>query len=137
MGSENVMKAPEPLFIYLFKFYWRTVNLQSHDNFHCTMDWPSHTYTHIHSPSDSFPHVDYHRIPDRVLCAIQQVPIGQSVCVSRWAYANPKPPVHPSHPTPDLSPFGNHKFFKICESVSILQKCLFVSFFFFFLRFHI
>ena len=31
-------------------------------------------------------------------------------------------------------PFGNHKLFKICESVSVLQKSSFVSFFY---RFHI
>ena len=48
------------------------------------------------------------------------------------AYANPKPPIHPS-PLPVS--FGNQKFvFKIGESVSILQINSFVSFFF---RFHI
>ena len=42
------------------------------------------------------------------------------------AYANPKPPVHPSPPPP--VPFGNHKFFKVCESVSLVQISLFVLF---------
>ena len=52
----------------------------------------------------------------RVLCAIPQVPVGQSFHMPQCAYANPQPPVHPSPPPP----IGNHKFvFKICRSVEI------------------
>ena len=50
-----------------------------------------------------FSHIDYPRTLGRVLCAIQQVPVGQSLC----EHANPKPPVHPS---PKPVPFGKHKF---------------------------
>ena len=38
-----------------FRFYWSIVNLQGCNNFCCTIKWPSHTYTHIHSLSDHFP----------------------------------------------------------------------------------
>ena len=52
----------------------------------------------------------------RVLCAIPQVPVGQSFHMPQCAYVNPQPPVHPSPPPP----IGNHKFvFKICRSVEI------------------
>ena len=55
-------------------------------------------YTHPFS-SRFFPHIDYHRILGRILCVIQQVPIGQSFHISQCAYANPKPPIHLSSPT--------------------------------------
>ena len=58
---------------------------------------------------------------------IQHVPVGQSFHIPQCAYANHKSPVHPSHAPP--GPFDNHKFFKVCESVSVLQKSSFVSFF--------
>ena len=71
--------------------------------------------------------VDDHRTLGRVLCAIQQVPIGQSFHIPQCAHACPKPPVYPSPPLP--VPYGNHKFvFKDCESVSVLQISSFVSF---------
>ena len=55
-----------------------------------------------------FSHMDYYRILGRVLCAIQQVPVGQSFHIPQCAYACPKPPVHPfSLPVP----FGKHKFY--------------------------
>ena len=76
-----------------------------------------------------FSHIDYHRILDRVPCAIQQVPIGQSFHIPQFVCTNPTPPVCPSpHPPPPV-PFGNGKFFKACESVSVLQISSFVSFF--------
>ena len=72
------------------------------------------------------------RMLGRVLCAIQQVPVGQSFHMPQRAYANPKPLVHPSHPTPPPVPFGNYKLFTVCESDSVPQISLFASFF----RFH-
>ena len=42
-----------------------------------------------------FSHIDYHRILGGVLCAIHQVPIGQSFHIPQCAYDSPKPPVHP------------------------------------------
>ena len=38
-----------------------------------------------------FSHIDYHRILDRVPCAIQQVPIGKSFHIPQYVYASPKP----------------------------------------------
>ena len=65
-----------------------------------------------------FSHINYHRIQGRVLCAIQQVPDGQSFHITQWVYASSKPQFFP--PQPDH--FGNPKFvFKVCESVSVLQ----------------
>ena len=37
-----------------------------------------------------------------------------------WKDVHLKPSVHP--PTPQPVSFGNHKFFKVCESLSILQR---------------
>ena len=63
----------------------------------------------------------------RVLCALEQVPIGHSFHIPQFSYASPKPPVHP--PTPQPVPFGNHKFvFKVCESASFMQISSFASF---------
>ena len=42
-----------------------------------------------------FSHTDYHRILERVLCAMQQVRTGLSLHILQCAYANTKPPVHP------------------------------------------
>ena len=61
-------------------------------------------HTHIHSLSDSF-HIDYHRIVGGVLCAVRQVLAGQSFHGPQSAYANPKPPVHPSPPHPNVCCF--------------------------------
>ena len=113
------------VFSFSFKFYWMVVNLQGCDNFCCTTKWPRHTYTYIHLLW-FFSHIDRHRILGRVLCAMQQVPISQSFHIPRCAYANPRPPVHLSHPPP--VPFGNHKLFKVCESVSVLHISSFASF---------
>ena len=60
---------------------------------------------------------------------IQQVPIGQSFHIPQCTYANPKRPVHLSHPNHPPVPFGKHKFFKVCESVSVLQISSFGPFF--------
>ena len=54
-------------------------------------------------------------------CTLASHPIFQC------AYARPNPLVHPS-PHPSV-PSGNHKFFKVCESISVLQISSFVSFF--------
>ena len=72
-----------------------------------------------------FSHANYRRILGRVLCAIQQVPDDQSFHIFQCAYAIPKSPVHLSHILP--VPFGNHTFFKICESISVLQISSFAS----------
>ena len=75
----------------------------------------SDPFIHIHiSILRFFAHIDHDRILCRILCAIQQVPVGQSFHIPQCAYTNPKPPVHPSHrPHPRPVPFG--KFFKVCE----------------------
>ena len=39
-----------------------------------------------------FSNVDSHRILGRVFCAIQRVPVGQSLHIPQCAYASPKPP---------------------------------------------
>ena len=62
---------------FFFKFYWSGVDLQGCDNFCHTTKWFSYIYIHIHSFGFFF-HIDYHRILGRVLCAVQQVPVGQS-----------------------------------------------------------
>ena len=51
-----------------------------------------------------FPHMGYHRILSRVQCAIEQVPVDHPFHIQEYAYASPKPPIHPSHPP---VPFGN------------------------------
>ena len=51
---------------------------------------------HISISLRFFPHIDYHRTLGRVLCAVQQVPNGQSFHIPQCAYANPKPPIQPS-----------------------------------------
>ena len=85
-----------------------------------------------------FFHTDYHRILGRVLCAIQQVPVGHSFHIPQCAHAYPKPPVHPSHPSP--VPYGNHKFvFKvsffpsISPLLSLFSSLSFIFSFFLFL----
>ena len=45
-----------------------------------------------------FSHIGYHRILGRVLCAIQQVPVGQTFHIPQCEYASPKPPICLSHP---------------------------------------
>ena len=54
----------------------------------------------------------YHRILGKVLCAMQQVPVGQSFHIPQCAYANPKAPFHPCL-SPSV-PFSNQRFFKDC-----------------------
>ena len=89
--------------LFFFKFYWNTVDLQGCDHFCCTTKWLSYTFIYTHPFSFGFfSHIDYHRILSRVLCAIQQVPIGQSLHIPQWAYVNPKPWVHPSSTTSPL-----------------------------------
>ena len=61
----------------------------------------SDSVIHIHIPilfQILFPR--NHRMLGRVLCALQQVPVGQSFHIPHCVYANPKPPVHPSPPVP-------------------------------------
>ena len=78
----------------------------------------SYAYMDMHSLSDSFPHIDYHRIQDRVLCAIQQVTTGQLLRIPQCAYANSNTPIHFSHPlTLLLPPFDNDTFFKVFFSI--------------------
>ena len=49
---------------------------------------------------------------------------------SNLYHFHPTPPAHP--PSPQTVAFENHKFFKVCESVSVLQRSSFCPFF----RFH-
>ena len=56
-------------------------------------------YTHPFS-FRFFSHIDYHRILGRILCAIQQIPVGQSFNKPQCAHTNPKPPVYLSPPQP-------------------------------------
>ena len=59
----------------LLKIYWNIFDSQCCDNFCCTTKWFNYTVnTSILFQS----HIDHHRILSRVLCAIQQVPDGQS-----------------------------------------------------------
>ena len=74
-----------------------------------------------------FSHLDYHRILGRVLCAIQQILVGQSFHVPQHAYAIPNPP-SPFLPSPHMSPCVTISFSK---SVSILQISSFIYIFFF------
>ena len=83
-------------------------------------------YTHLFS-FGFFSHIDDHRIMGRVLCATQQVPAGQSFHFPQCACASPQTPVPPGPPPP--APSRDHKFFKVRESVSVLQISPFVSFF--------
>jgi len=111
---------------FFFKFYWSVIDLQGWNNFCCTTVIQLYIYTYPFS-FRFCSHID-HRILGRVLCALQQVPIGQSFHIPQCAYPSPKPLVHSSHPPPPVS-LGNHKFFKVCDSISVLQISSFVSFF--------
>ena len=82
-------------------------------------------YTH---PSRFFSHIDYHRVLGRVLCAIQQVCIGQSFHISQCAYANPKPPVHPSY---TYEPWITISFSKSMVCFYSANKFICILFFFF------
>ena len=115
-------------FPHFFKFNWSIVDLQGCDNFCCTTKWFSYTCTHIRSLSDSFPTqiITEYWVEFPVL--YNRSPFGHSFHIPQYAYAHPKPPVHPS-PLP--VPFGNHKFFKVYESFSLLQISSFVSLRFF------
>ena len=105
-------------FSIFFKFYWSIVDLQGCDNFCYTILIQSYMYT-FPSPFRFFSHTDYHTILGSVLCAIQQVPNGQSFHIPQCAYVNPKPPVHPSHSL-YLSPLVTTSFSK---SVSLFLFC--------------
>ena len=72
-----------------------------------------------------FSHIDYHRIMDRVLCAIQQVPASQSFAIPQCPCVDPKLPVHRAPHPPVL--FDNHKFFKVSESVLQLSSYPFLD----------
>ena len=111
----------------LFKFYWSLVNLQGYDNFCCTTKCFSHTYALIHSFSDSF--------PKEIIAEYWvefSVPYSSSPLANHPVYLSVYMPVpNPkSLPPPPAMPFGNHKFSKVCESVSVLQIISFASFFF-------
>ena len=82
--------------------------------------------TRVHNPVSfrCFSHTD-HRILGRVLCALQQVPVGRSFHRPQGASAHPKPPVHPSpqHPIP----FGNYVCFQslwVCVSSAKKFICI-------------
>lgn len=81
--------------------------------------WLRCTCAHSHSLSRR----DDQRILGGGLCAVQQVPVAQSFRGPQCAYANPTPPVSPLSPVP----FGDHKFVKASESVSVLKIRSFVS----------
>ena len=93
-----------------------------------------------------FSHTDYHRILGRGLHAIRQIPVGQSFHVPRWAYANPWPPVHPSPPSPHLSPLVAIRvcFQSLCicfwsahkDGILFLDSCKWCSVMFIFLGLH-
>ena len=89
-------------FILFFKFNWSAVDLPGCEHFCCMTNWFSYTHTHAFF-FRFFSHLDYDRIVGRGLCAVQQVPTGQSSHVPQGAYANPRPQSIP--PTPRC-PFG-------------------------------
>ena len=74
----------------------------------------SYVYTHILS------YICYHGTLNRFSCAVQQVCVDQPFHIKKFAFANPRPPVHPSPPPP--FPFGNHTFWKLdlCHHISKL-----------------
>ena len=113
-------------YFLIFKFYTSIVDLQGCDNFCCTTVGQPYTDTYPFSYR-FFAHIDDRRIWGGVLCATPQVPLGQSFRVPQCTHASPKPLVHPSHSPPVL--LGNHAFFQVCESVSVLQMGSFVFFF--------
>ena len=65
---------------------------------------------------------------------IQHLPVGRSLHITQCAYANLKPPVHPSR-LPNLSTWLNIIFSKSVSLISVLQISSFVSFFKFFKNF--
>ena len=94
-----------------WRFYGCIIDLQGRGHFAAQV-MQGCMYTHTFSLG-FFSHLDDHRLLGRVLCAIQQVPIGQWFHIPPCASASPKPPVHPDpDPTPPV-PFGYHKFFKV------------------------
>ena len=71
-----------------------------------------------------FSHIDYHWILGRVLCLYSRSPLANcsysSVCICQSQTLSPA-----------FSPicFGYHKFFKVCQSISVLQISSFAYFF--------
>ena len=62
-----------------------------------------------------FSRIGHHRSSGRVPWAIQHIPVGQSFHIPQCAYANPKPPVHPSPthpPLPGHCPFWQPQVFQ-------------------------
>ena len=106
------------------KFYWGIFNLQGCGNFCCTANWPSHSYTHIHSLLDSFPTqiimvywVDFSVLYIRSPLANHSIYLSVHMPILNLQSISP---------TPSPVPFGNHKFFTIYEFVSVLQISSFV-----------
>ena len=90
---------PSRMLFLFFKFDWSIVDLQVCENFCYMTVIQLYTYTHPFS-FKFFSHIYYHRISGRVLCAIQQVPIGQpfkntSVCICQPQIPSPSLPPHP------------------------------------------
>ena len=78
-----------------------------------------HLYMYTHPFSFRFfPHIDYHRISGRILCARQQVPTGQSFHRPQCAYVSSDPQCFP--PSPHLSPLVTLRFSK---SVGLVLFC--------------
>ena len=82
LHTKQVRMWNSPLLSLFFFFsflncYWNIVDLQGCDTSCSTTKRFICTWTHIHPLSDSLCHLDYHRIVCGVLCAIQQVPVGQ------------------------------------------------------------
>ena len=112
------------IFFFVGWFYWSRFDLQCCDRFCCTVKWFNDTCPHIHSLLHSFP---IWVITHTVLGAGQHVTVGQSCHIPQCAFAKTKLPVRPF---PHLPPLSNCKFvFKVCESVSVLQISLPLSFF--------
>ena len=112
------------LFFFFFRFYWSISNLRGCDNFCCAASDPV-IHTHISILSQNvFPRRSSQGAGWSSLCYTS----GPCWPVTPYTSVR-KPPVPPPDARP--VPFGNHKFFKACESVSIPQKSSFVSFFFF------
>ena len=115
------------LFIFILKIFYCSTEVRLIYNVAINSavqhsDW-LYMYTHPLS-FRFFSHIDAHRISGRALCAVQQVPAGQSFHRPQGACANSNPQFIPL-----LLPFGNHMYLKVCESVSVPQISSFVSFF--------
>ena len=81
--------ANEPLGFLVLSFIEVVVDLQGCDDFRCKTVIQSYLYAYPFS-FRFFSHIDPHRILERVLCAVQQVPVDQSFPIPQMPIPNPQ-----------------------------------------------